>query len=97
MNENTEHLEQLGEDAARSLVELVIVLQTRGIKYLLEAYRVLNYLTRAAGEMRTALDLLGTSVQGLHDRGLLMSDYRGEPLEGLHPGSWTLETWILRI
>ncbi|MFF4733298.1 hypothetical protein ACFY3M_50500 [Streptomyces mirabilis] len=81
MSENTENLEQLGEDAARSLIELVTVLQTRGIKYPLEAYRVLSYLTRAAGEMRTALDLLETSVQGLHDRGLLMSDYRGEPLD----------------
>ncbi|MFD3622327.1 hypothetical protein ACFWWT_45685 [Streptomyces sp. NPDC058676] len=49
--------------------------------YRLEAYRIFSYLTRAAGEMRTALDLVGTSVQGLHDRGLLMSDYRGEPLD----------------
>ncbi|MFF7987184.1 hypothetical protein ACFZDK_50320 [Streptomyces sp. NPDC007901] len=31
--------------------------------------------------MRTALGLLETSVQGLHDRGLLMSDYRGELLD----------------
>jgi len=31
--------------------------------------------------MRTALDLVETSVQGLHDRGRLRSDYRGEPLD----------------
>ncbi|MEV7394080.1 hypothetical protein [Streptomyces sp. NPDC091215] len=81
MSENIPNLEQHAEGAARSPVELVRALQYGGIKYPLEAYRILSYLTRAAGEMRTALELLDTSVQGLHDRGLLMSDYRGEPLD----------------
>ncbi|MFD3930221.1 hypothetical protein [Streptomyces sp. NPDC058614] len=31
--------------------------------------------------MKTALTLLRTSVEGLQDKGLLMSDYRGEPLD----------------
>ncbi|WP_314223539.1 hypothetical protein [Streptomyces zaehneri] len=81
MSENTPNIEQHAEGAARSLVELVSALQYGGIKYPLEAYHILSYLTRAAGEMRTALDLLQTSVQGLDDRGLLMPDYRGEPLD----------------
>ncbi|MFD7409736.1 hypothetical protein ACFV7R_45745 [Streptomyces sp. NPDC059866] len=81
MSENTENLEQFAEGVTRSLVELVAALQARGIEYPLEAYRIYSYLTRAAGEMRTALDLVGTSVQGLHDSGRLMSDYRGEPLD----------------
>lgn len=81
MSEDTPNLEQHAEGAARSLVELVGALQYGGIKYPLEAYRILSYLARAAGEMRTALDLLETSVRGLHDRGVLMSDYRGEPLD----------------
>ncbi|MFJ9909653.1 hypothetical protein ACIRVK_43810 [Streptomyces sp. NPDC101152] len=78
MSEDTKNIEQNAEGAARSLVELVYALQDGGIKYSLEAYRILSYLTRAAGEMKTALDLLETSVQGLHDRGLLMSDYWGD-------------------
>ncbi|MEU3620685.1 hypothetical protein ABZ725_51900 [Streptomyces sp. NPDC006872] len=81
MSESTENLEQFAEGAARSLVELVQELQDRGIQYPGEAHRIYSYLTRVAGELRTALDLVGTSVQGLHDRGLLMSDYRGEPLD----------------
>ncbi|WP_128381589.1 hypothetical protein [Streptomyces cavernae] len=81
MSENTENLEQLAEGAARSLVALVAALQGRGVEYPGEAYRIYSYLTRTAGEMRTALDLVGTSVQGLHDRGRLMSDCRGEPLD----------------
>ncbi|MGW1564471.1 hypothetical protein ACWCQ1_49805 [Streptomyces sp. NPDC002144] len=81
MSENTPSLEQHAEGAARSLVELVSALQYGGIKYPLEAYHILSYLTRAAAEMRTALELLDTCVQGLHDKGLLMSDYRGEPLD----------------
>ncbi|MFC8669025.1 hypothetical protein [Streptomyces sp. NPDC057199] len=77
----SENIEQHAEGAARSLNELVADLQNRGIEYPLEAYRILSYLTRAAGEMRTALELIGTSVQGLQDKGLLMSDFRGEPLD----------------
>ena len=81
MSENTENIEQFGENAARSLDELVTALQTRGITYPLEAYRVFSYLTRTAGELRTAIELLGASVQELHDRDRLMTDYRGEPLD----------------
>ncbi|MET7575202.1 hypothetical protein ABZT04_43110 [Streptomyces sp. NPDC005492] len=81
MSENTKNLEQYGEDAARALSELVGALQYRGITYPLEAYRIFSYLTRTAGELRTAVELLGTSVQGLHDRDRLMTDYRGEPLD----------------
>ncbi|MEV6021448.1 MULTISPECIES: hypothetical protein [unclassified Streptomyces] len=33
-----------------------------------------------AGEMKTALILLRTFVEELRDQGLLMTDYRGEPL-----------------
>ncbi|MFF6993261.1 hypothetical protein [Streptomyces sp. NPDC010273] len=81
MSENTENLEQYGEDAARAFSELVDALQQRGITYPLEAYRIFSYLTRTAGELRTAVELLQTSVQGLHDRDRLMTDYRGEPLD----------------
>lgn len=81
MSENTKNLEQYGEDAARALSELVGALQYGGITYPLEAYRIFSYLTRTAGELRTAVDLLRASVQGLHDRDRLMTDYRGEPLD----------------
>ncbi|MEU8478114.1 hypothetical protein [Streptomyces hygroscopicus] len=77
----TENIEQHAEGAARSFVELVRALQDRGIEYPLEAYRVYSYLTRCAGEMRTAIELVEAAVQGLQDRGLLRSDYRGEPLD----------------
>ncbi|MGW7071858.1 hypothetical protein ACWGII_30650 [Streptomyces sp. NPDC054855] len=76
----TETIEQHAEGAARSLVELVRALQDRGIEYPLEAYRVHSYLTRCAGEMRTAIELIEASVQGLQDKDRLRSDYRGEPL-----------------
>ncbi|MFE6904029.1 hypothetical protein ACFVFJ_45740 [Streptomyces sp. NPDC057717] len=81
MSENAKNIEQSAEGAARSLAELVAELETRGIEYPGEAYRIYGYLTRAAGEMRTALDLIGTAVQGLQDKGHLMSDFRGEPLD----------------
>ena len=50
----TENIEQHAEGAARSLVELVRTPQYRGIEYQGEAHRVHNYLTRCAGEIRTA-------------------------------------------
>ena len=81
MSENTKNLEQYGDDAARALSELVGALQHGGITYPLEAYRIFSYLTRTAGELRTAVELLRTSVEGLHDRDRLMTDYRGEPLD----------------
>jgi hypothetical protein len=77
----TENIEQHAEGAARSLVELVRALQDRGVEYPLEAYRVYSYLTRCAGEMRTAIELIESSVQRLQDQELLRTDYRGEPLD----------------
>jgi hypothetical protein len=72
---------RVAEGAARSLVELVRALQYSGIEYPVEAHRVHSYLTRCAGELRTAIGLIEASVQQLQDKGLLMSDYRGEPLD----------------
>lgn len=77
----TESIEQHAEGAARSLVELVRTLQYRGIEYPGEAHRVHSYLTRCAGELRTAVELIEASVQQLQDKDQLMSDYRGEPLD----------------
>ncbi|MFG2463751.1 hypothetical protein ACGFWE_42895 [Streptomyces sp. NPDC048523] len=77
----TESIEQHAEGAARSLVELVRTLQYRGIEYPGEAHRVHSYLTRCAGELRTAIELIEASVQQLQDKEQLMSDYRGEPLD----------------
>ncbi|MBT2509424.1 hypothetical protein J7I98_26800 [Streptomyces sp. ISL-98] len=79
--DNTETVEQQAEGAARSLVELVSALENGGLQYPLEAYRIYSYFTRAAAEMGNALDLIGACVQGLHEKGRLMSDYRGEPLD----------------
>ncbi|MET7929586.1 hypothetical protein ABZT43_37680 [Streptomyces sp. NPDC005349] len=81
MSENTKNIEQHVEGAARSLVELVNALETGGLQYPLEAYRIYSYLTRVAGEMVNALGLVEASLQGLHEEGCLMSDYRGEPLD----------------
>ncbi|CAM5710769.1 hypothetical protein [Streptomyces griseorubiginosus] len=77
----TENIEQHAEGAARSLVELVRALQDRGIERPVEAYRVHSYLTRCAGELRTAVELIEASVQQLQNRGRLMSDSRGEPFD----------------
>lgn len=54
--------------AARSLTELVTGLTYRGLEYPQDAYRVYSYLTRVAGEMRTALTLLKTSAESLRDK-----------------------------
>ncbi|MFF3617516.1 hypothetical protein [Streptomyces sp. NPDC002580] len=67
MSENTEDIAQNAENAARSLAELVCDLQHRGIEYPLEAYRIYSFLTRCAGEMRTALALLKVSGEVLHN------------------------------
>ncbi len=64
----TENIEQHAEGAARSLVGLVRALQERGIEYPLEAYRIHSHLTRCAGEMRTAIELVETSVQNCRTR-----------------------------
>ncbi|MFD9655761.1 hypothetical protein [Streptomyces mirabilis] len=82
MSENTEDVVRYAESAARSLAEFVTDLQYRGtgIEYPVEASRIYRDLTRAAGEMTTALTLLRTSVEVLREQGRLMTDYRGEPL-----------------
>ncbi|MEU1500547.1 hypothetical protein [Streptomyces sp. NPDC005732] len=54
--------------AARSLSELVTGLTYRGVEYPQDAYRIYSYLTRVAGEMRTALTLLKTSAESLRDK-----------------------------
>ncbi|MCX4581169.1 hypothetical protein OHB41_50375 [Streptomyces sp. NBC_01571] len=54
--------------AARSLAELVTGLTYRGLEYPQDAYRIYSYLTRVAGEMRTALTLLKTSAESLRDK-----------------------------
>ncbi|MET7784365.1 hypothetical protein ABZT28_53535 [Streptomyces sp. NPDC005388] len=82
MSENTEGVVRHAESAARSLAEFVTELQYRGtgIEYPVEASLIYRDLTRAAGEMTTALTLLRTSVEGLRDQDRPMTDYRGEPL-----------------
>ncbi|WP_328674174.1 hypothetical protein [Streptomyces sp. NBC_00328] len=47
------------------LAVLAADLQHRGIEYPLEAYRIYSFLTRCAGEMRTALALLEVSGEVL--------------------------------
>lgn len=82
MSENTEDIVGHAESAARSLAEFVTDLQYRGtgIEHPAEAAGICRDLTRAAGEMTTALTLLRTFVEGLRDQDRLMTDYRGEPL-----------------
>ncbi|MFE4999150.1 hypothetical protein ACFRH4_49505 [Streptomyces mirabilis] len=77
--------------AARSLAELVTDLRYRGIEYPLEAYRVYSFLTRVAGEMRTALTLLRTSVAGLRDKDLLRDETLDEAIQGYTGASVTAE------
>ncbi|MGW1068276.1 hypothetical protein ACWD4F_27620 [Streptomyces aureus] len=80
MIETTEDVAQNAENAARSLAELVSDLQYGGTEHQLPAHRIYALFTRCAEQMKTALTLLRTSVESLQDQGLLMSDYRGEPL-----------------
>ncbi|MGW8879505.1 hypothetical protein [Streptomyces mirabilis] len=68
--------------AARSLAEFVTGLEYRGIEYPVEAYRIFSFLTRVAGEMRTALTLLGTSVEGIRDEELLRDETLDEAIQG---------------
>lgn len=67
--------------AARSLAELVTGLEYRGIEYPVEAYRIYSFLTRVAGEMRTALTLLRTSTEGLRDKELLRDKTLDEAIQ----------------
>ncbi|MFF2129772.1 hypothetical protein ACFVW1_31190 [Streptomyces olivochromogenes] len=66
--------------AASSLAELVTGLEYRGIEYPVEAYRIYSFLTRVAGEMRTALTLLRTSTEGLRDEELLRDETLDEAI-----------------
>ncbi|MFE2297124.1 hypothetical protein ACFXAW_02900 [Streptomyces sp. NPDC059445] len=81
MSETTDDVAQNAENAARSLAELVSDLQYGGTEHQVPAHRIYALFTRCAEQMKTALTLLRTSVESLQDQGLLMSDYRGEPLE----------------
>ncbi|MFD9286211.1 hypothetical protein ACFWD7_55440 [Streptomyces mirabilis] len=73
--------EQRPAAAARSLAELVTDLKYRGIEYPVEAYRIYSFLTRVAGEMRTALTLLRTSIEGLRDKELLRDETLDEAIQ----------------
>ncbi|MFB7443052.1 hypothetical protein ACFC01_32930, partial [Streptomyces mirabilis] len=75
--------------AVRSLAEFVTGLKYRGIEYPVEAYRIFSFLTRVAGEMRTALTLLGTSVEGLRDEELLRDEALDEAIQGYTDASVT--------
>lgn len=82
MSENTEDVVRHAESAARSLAEFVTDLQYRGtgIEYPVEASRIYRDLTRAAGEMTTALTLLRTSTEGLRDKELLRDETLDEAI-----------------
>ncbi|MFF0706480.1 hypothetical protein ACFYVC_39985 [Streptomyces tendae] len=47
----------------------------------MQAHSGHSHLTCCAGELRTAIELIETSAQQLQDKGQLMNDYRGEPLD----------------
>ncbi|WP_164404800.1 MULTISPECIES: hypothetical protein [unclassified Streptomyces] len=81
--------EQGSAAAVRSLAEFVTGLKYRGIEYPVEAYRIFSFLTRVAGEMRTALTLLGTSVEGLRDGELLTDERLDEAIQGYTGASVT--------
>ncbi|MFH9969030.1 hypothetical protein ACH4PR_48525, partial [Streptomyces mirabilis] len=83
--------EQRPAAVARSLAELVTGLKYRGIEYPLEAYRIYSFLTRVAGEMRTALTLLRTSLEGLRDRELLGDETLDEAIQRYTGASVTAE------
>ncbi|MFE9018121.1 hypothetical protein ACFYNL_06035 [Streptomyces sp. NPDC007808] len=67
--------------AARSLVDLINALHRQGLQYPGEACGIYSYLTRAAAEMRNALNLVEGSVQEMRAKGRLQTDLRGGSLE----------------
>ncbi|MFE4698687.1 hypothetical protein ACFRIC_16635 [Streptomyces sp. NPDC056738] len=81
MSERTGDITENAENAARAFVELVASLQHQGIEHPAQAHRVYALLTRSAGELKTVLTLLRNSLKELQEQGLLMTDYRGEPLD----------------
>ncbi|MET7889009.1 hypothetical protein [Streptomyces avermitilis] len=81
MSERTEDITVNAENAARAFAELVSGLQRQGIQHPAQAHRVYALLTRSAGELKTVLTLLRACVEELHEQGLLMTDYRSEPLD----------------
>ncbi|MCX4596907.1 hypothetical protein OG819_46950 [Streptomyces sp. NBC_01549] len=81
--------EQGAAAAVRSLAELVTGLKYRGIEYPVEAYRIYSFLTRVAGEMRTALPLLRTSVAGLRNKELLRDETLDEAIQRYTDASLT--------
>ncbi|MFE9812922.1 hypothetical protein [Streptomyces sp. NPDC005548] len=81
MSERTDDITVNAENAARTLAELVAGLQHQGIAHPVQAQPVHALLTRSAGELTTLLTLLRACVEELQEQGLLMTDYRGEPLD----------------
>ncbi|MFE2823394.1 hypothetical protein [Streptomyces sp. NPDC059271] len=81
MSERTDDITVNAENAARTFAELVAGLQREGILHPVQAQRVDALLTRSAGGLKRALTLLRACVEELQEQGLLMTDYRGEPLD----------------
>ncbi|MEV5795752.1 hypothetical protein [Streptomyces sp. NPDC052192] len=76
-----------GPGADYFLAVLAADLQQQGIEYPLEAYRIYSFLTRCAGEMRTALALLKASAQEVRNeeavRRYAASSFRAVQLAGV--------------
>ncbi|MCX4920072.1 hypothetical protein [Streptomyces sp. NBC_00687] len=81
MSERTDDITVNAENAARTFAELVAGLQREGIVHPVQAQRVDALLTRSAGELKAVLTVLRACVEELQEQGLLMTDYRGEPLD----------------
>ncbi|MGW6259938.1 hypothetical protein [Streptomyces sp. NPDC055085] len=80
MSERTDDITANAENAARTFAELVASLQHEGILHPVQTQRA-ALLTRSAGELKSVLTLLRACVEELQEQGLLMTDYRGEPLD----------------
>ncbi|MFI6341011.1 hypothetical protein [Streptomyces sp. NPDC050535] len=81
MSERTDDITVNAENSARAFAELVSGLQRERIVHPVQAMPVHALLTRSAGELKTVLTLLRACVEELQEQGLLMTDYRGEPLD----------------
>lgn len=81
MGEHTDDITVNAENAARAFVELVSGLQRQGIEHTAHARSVNALLIRSAGKLKAVLSLLRASMTELQEQGLLMTDYRGEPLD----------------
>lgn len=81
MSARTEDITENAESAARTIAELVAGLQRDGIAPPVQAQRLDALLTRSATELKAVLTLLRACVGEFQEQGLLMTDYRGEPLD----------------